>query len=267
MSQANVDLVESIIEGFAARKPRTDLIADDLEYVNPPYAVESGVRRDRQALNGVFDVYPDFRFEPQRYVDVGHDVLVIGVARGTSTSGVKAQWKQGHIWTIRDGRAIRFRWFSDPDEALRDAIAGSFRNAMEAYSRGEFDTALAAFHPDIEWSVDASMQPDPETFRGHEGVQRFWSTWGEVIDEMRLEVEECRALDERQVLAITRAHGRGAGSGAEVQSSRFAELAEFEDGLVVRVRLFASVRQALAAAGLEELADAAQPPGGGDVPR
>jgi ketosteroid isomerase-like protein len=197
----------------------------------------------------VFDVYPDFRFEPERYIDVGHDVLVVGVARGTSASGLTAQWKQAHIWTIRDGRAVRFRWFSDPDEALRDAIAESFRGAMEAYSSGEFDRALAAFHPNIEWSVDASVQPDAETFRGHEGVQRFWGMWGEVIDEMRLEIEECRALDERQVLAITRAHGTGAGSGAEVQSSRFAELAEFEDGLVVRVRLFGSVRRALAAAG------------------
>lgn len=251
MSRANVELVESIVAGFAARKPRTDLIAEDLEYVNPPYAVEAGVRRDRQALNGVFDVYPDYRFEPERYVDVGHDVLVIGLAHGTSSSGMKGPWKQAHIWTIRDGKAVRFRWFNDPDEALRDAIAQSFRGAMEAYSRGEFDRALAAFHPDIEWSVDAAIQPDPETYRGHEGVQRFWGTWGEVIDEMRLEVEECRALDERRVLAITRAAGTGAGSGAEVQSSRFAELAEFEDGLVVRVRLFGSVRRALAAAGVD----------------
>jgi hypothetical protein len=75
--------------------------------------------------------------------------------------------------------------------------------------------------------------------------------WGEVMDEMTLEIDECRALDDRHVLAVTRAHGKGAGSGAEVESSSFAQLAEFEDGLVVRVRLFASERRALAAAGLD----------------
>jgi hypothetical protein len=52
------------------------------------------------------------------------------------------------------------------------------------------------------------------------------------------------------VLARARARGKGAGSGAEVASSSFAELAEFEDGLVVRVRLFADERHALAAVGL-----------------
>jgi ketosteroid isomerase-like protein len=122
---------------------------------------------------------------------------------------------------------------------------------MEAYSRGDYDAAVACFHPDIEWSVDTSLQLDAETFHGHDGVKRFWGIWAEVIDEMKLEIEECRALDERRVLAVVRAHGTGAGSGAEVQSSSFAELAEFEDGLTVRVRLFGTVKRALAAAGLD----------------
>jgi len=64
-------------------------------------------------------VYPDFHVEPERFVDAGEDVAVIGTARGTSASGVEAQWRQGYVWTVRDGRAIRFRWFNDPDEALK----------------------------------------------------------------------------------------------------------------------------------------------------
>jgi ketosteroid isomerase-like protein len=64
-------------------------------------------------------VYPDFHVEPERFVDAGEDVAVIGIARGTSVSGVEAQWRQGYVWTVRDGRAIRFRWFNDPDEALK----------------------------------------------------------------------------------------------------------------------------------------------------
>jgi ketosteroid isomerase-like protein len=46
-------------------------------------------------------------------------VAVTGVAHGTSASGVKAEWRQGYVWTVRDGRAVRFRWFSDPAEALQ----------------------------------------------------------------------------------------------------------------------------------------------------
>jgi ketosteroid isomerase-like protein len=128
-------------------------------------------------------------------------------------------------------------------------IAASFRRAMEAYSRGDFDAALSHFHPEIEWSVDRSVQPDAETFHGHEGVRRFWGLWAEVMTGLSLEIEECRALDENLVLAVTRAHGKGAGSGAEVESGSFAQLADYEDGLAVRVRLFGDERRALAAAG------------------
>jgi ketosteroid isomerase-like protein len=251
MSEANVELVRTIIDGFANRKPRTDLIAEDLEYVNPPYAVEAGTRRERSALNGVFDVYPDYRFEPDRFVDAGDQVVVIGVARGTSASGLKADWRQAHIWTFHDGIAVRFHWFSDPAEALDVALADRFRASMEAYSRGDYEAALAGFHPDIEWSVDSSLQPDAETFHGHEGVTRFWDMWAEAIADMTLEIEQCRALDERQVFALVRARGTGAGSGIEVESTSFAQLADFEQGLAVRVRLFASERRARAAAGLD----------------
>jgi ketosteroid isomerase-like protein len=128
-------------------------------------------------------------------------------------------------------------------------IAASFRTGMEAYSRGDYDAAVVGFRPDIEWTVDRSVQPDATTYRGHDGVKEFWRLWADVIDDMELEIEECRALDDRLVLAVTRSRGTGTASGAQVESGRFAQLAEFEDGLVVRVRLFGDVKRALAAAG------------------
>jgi ketosteroid isomerase-like protein len=121
MSQENVDVVRSIYRAWSSNESAADLIDPELEYVNPSYAVESGVRHDRGALRQIRDVYPDFRVEPERFVDGGEDVVVIGIARGTSASGLEAQWRQGYVWTVRDGRAIRFRWFNDPKEALAAA--------------------------------------------------------------------------------------------------------------------------------------------------
>jgi uncharacterized protein len=119
MSQANVELVREIYQRWSEGGSARHLIDPELEYVNPPYAVESGVSRGRGTLGRIRDVYPDFRVEPERFVDAGEDVVVTGVARGTSASGLEAQWRQGYVWTIRDGRAIRFRWFNQPEEALR----------------------------------------------------------------------------------------------------------------------------------------------------
>ena len=118
MSQENVDVVRAIYEAWNAGSFARHLIEPDMEYVNPSYAVEPGTSRDRRKLAKIRDVYPNFRVEPERYVDAGEDVVVIGVARGTSTSGVEAHWRQGYVWTIRDGKAVRFRWFNDPREAL-----------------------------------------------------------------------------------------------------------------------------------------------------
>ncbi len=32
--------------------------------------------------------------------------------------------RQGYVWTIRDGKAVRFQWFNDPDAALRSVGLG-----------------------------------------------------------------------------------------------------------------------------------------------
>jgi len=118
----NVELVRAIYEAWNAGASSAHLIAPDLEYVNPPYAVEAGTVQDRAALGRVLDVYPDFNIELEQVTDAGDDVVVvIGIARGTGASGVEVQWRQGYVWTVRDGQAVRFQWFNDPAEALEAA--------------------------------------------------------------------------------------------------------------------------------------------------
>ena len=118
MSQENVEIVQAIYDAWTKQASAAHLIAADIEYVNPPYAIESGTRQDRKALASVREVYPDFRIQPERYIDAGDEVVVIGMATGTGASGARFERRQGYVWTIRTGQAIRFRWFADPAEAL-----------------------------------------------------------------------------------------------------------------------------------------------------
>ena len=134
----------------------------------------------------------------------------------------------------------------------QDDLAIRFRRGMEAYNRGDYEAALAPFDPTIEWEVHESLVLDATTYHGHEGVKRFWETWAEAISGMALEIEECRCIEQNRVFAITRAHGAGAGSGVPVASGRFAQIADFRDGRVVRVRLYGDVAYALEAVGLLE---------------
>jgi ketosteroid isomerase-like protein len=119
MSEENVDIVRSIYRLWNESRSARDLIDPGLEYVNPSYAVESGTVHGRGTLGKIREVYPDFRVEPERFVDAGENVVVIGMARGTTANGAVAQWRQGYVWTIRDGKAVRFHWFNQPGEALK----------------------------------------------------------------------------------------------------------------------------------------------------
>jgi hypothetical protein len=45
----------------------------------------------------------------------------LSIKRPTATSRearIPIERRQGYVWTIKDGKAIRFRWFSSPEHAF-----------------------------------------------------------------------------------------------------------------------------------------------------
>lgn len=118
MSAANVGLVRSIYEAWAEGRSARDFIADDVEYVNPPDAIESGVLHGRKSFARIRDAYEDVEVVPERYVDAGDDDVVVIAKLLVGTRGFHTETTQGYVWTVRDGQAVRFRWFNDPAEAL-----------------------------------------------------------------------------------------------------------------------------------------------------
>ncbi len=258
MSAVNVELVRRFYDALNANDlANFNALCDDgIEYVNPDVAAEPGTRRGpeafRSAFEGLHASFEDFRCEVDAITPVVDAVVVVARSTGTGRmSDIPFEEVHGHLLTVGNGRIKSFSWFQTVEEAYATAHERGFRRGMEAYSRGDYETALEGFHPEIEWSAETDLVPDAAVYRGHEGVRRFWIAWAEVFEGLSLEVEECRALDDGWVLAVTSASGTGAGSGAPVASGRFAQLAQFRDGLVVRVRLFGDVNRALAAAGVD----------------
>jgi ketosteroid isomerase-like protein len=94
----------------------------DIEWVNPSYALEPGTRAGIEAFTtiteGLDDTITALRMDVERLIDAG-DRVVIATMRGQgSASGVEVENRHGSVWTIRDGKAVRFQWFNEPDEAL-----------------------------------------------------------------------------------------------------------------------------------------------------
>jgi ketosteroid isomerase-like protein len=123
MSEGNVELIRRIYDIWARGESARDLIAEDVEYVNPSYAVEPGTRRGRKSFSVVRDTYEDFNVRVERFVDAGGDDVVV-FARYTASgrgSGVPLEGEHGYVWTVRDGQAVRFHWFQSHREALEAA--------------------------------------------------------------------------------------------------------------------------------------------------
>jgi ketosteroid isomerase-like protein len=122
MSEENVELVRRIHERWDREHSVQGLVADDLEYVNPSYAVEPGIRIGRDWFGAVLETYPDFLFHIERYIDAGDEVVVLGhyTASG-GASGIELEGDHGYVWTIKDGVAARFQWFQSHREALEAA--------------------------------------------------------------------------------------------------------------------------------------------------
>jgi hypothetical protein len=127
MSEENVEIVRRIYAAWSDGSPtESGLLDPEIEWVNPHDAVETGVRTGRDAFRSaaekIGDTFTGLRVDIDRFIDAGDRVVVVGTLRGRGRgSGIETERQQGYVWTIRDGKAIRFEWFSSPDEALQAA--------------------------------------------------------------------------------------------------------------------------------------------------
>jgi len=127
MSQENVERLMVLLEQvFGARRVDPERLADDVEWVNPPEAVEPGTRRGvdsfNRAIANVFAAWDDVRFEIERVIDNGDDVVVLGRIHGhIHGPGMEVDSPHGQIWSFRDGLVTRMRWVNSHSEALEES--------------------------------------------------------------------------------------------------------------------------------------------------
>ena len=114
-------------EGLIDRDPKRlvdDFAAPDIEYVNPPEAVDPGVRRGRAqvnlALRRARQSSPSYRHELHELFDLG-ETVVAAVSRHAGRPSSSETQEEAHTWTLRDGKVVRFERGPDLEAALEDA--------------------------------------------------------------------------------------------------------------------------------------------------
>ena len=128
MSQGNVEVVRSVYEAWARDDlpGPADLFDTQIEYVNPRGAVEPGTRHGLEAfgraVEKVFEGWETWQIEPERFVPIEDRVAVVLRYRAYwRMSGVAVEAHESALWTIRDGKVVRYEWFHGPGDALEAA--------------------------------------------------------------------------------------------------------------------------------------------------
>jgi ketosteroid isomerase-like protein len=108
---------------------------------------------------------------------------------------------------------------------------------------------MGSFDPEIEWVLPARQSSD--SCRGPDEIKRFWEGLDETFEELRLEPQEFLDAGDH-VATRLRFYGRGKGSGAELETEMYHQVATFRAGRMVRIEYFGDWSEALEAAGLRE---------------
>jgi ketosteroid isomerase-like protein len=124
------------------------------------------------------------------------------------------------------------------------------RQLNTLFNAGEIDPAIDLVHPDVQFR-DLQNAPDlPETVRGRDSMRRVAAQWASVYDDYRADVVEYRDADP-WVLVDVRWHGKGKGSGLQVDV-RTVDACKVQDGKVVEYVVgYRDMATALADLGLE----------------
>ena len=124
----NVEVVRRIYSAWADGDipGPLELFHDDVEYVNPPGAIEPGTRTGiaefTRAGEKLLDAWELWHGEAEELKAEGDRVAVLVRyrARGRG-SGAEVDGRESALFTFRDGKVVRYEWFhgtADAFEAL-----------------------------------------------------------------------------------------------------------------------------------------------------
>ena len=138
MSQENVEIVRRIYAALDVSVPGSvstvsvptepfgTLIDSQIEWNFPrefpdlaePYYGYEGVKQYRRTIAEVLD---DYRMVPERFIDAGDDRVLVFSREGGRGKGSGAEvftHLTAHIWTLKDGKAVRMQSIWERADAL-----------------------------------------------------------------------------------------------------------------------------------------------------
>ena len=130
MSQENVEIVRRAYQRWQeSGGPDYEFLDSEIEWRGPrefpdlaePHFGHEGVARYLAKVNEAFD---DYRMVPEEFIDAGGDQVLVFSREGGRGKGSGAEVQTNptaHLWTMRDGKAIRMQSYWERSDALEAA--------------------------------------------------------------------------------------------------------------------------------------------------
>jgi ketosteroid isomerase-like protein len=119
------------------------------------------------------------------------------------------------------------------------------QRGFEAFNEGGIDGILPFVHPDFEATTPPELATEPQTYRGHDGIRRWFESFDDVMEKIRWDARDFHEVDRRVVVEFTlRARGKTTGLDFGQDAVMVWELRE---GQAIRLSLYPTLDQALAA--------------------
>jgi ketosteroid isomerase-like protein len=136
MSEENVEIVRKLYEEIAPvlktlgegeiPAPNSELVDEQIEWRGPrefpdlaePFYGHEGVRRYMEKLSEAIE---DYRMTPEEFIDAGDDQVLVFSREGGRGRGSGAEvitHPTAHLWTLRDGKAVRMQSYWERSDAL-----------------------------------------------------------------------------------------------------------------------------------------------------
>jgi ketosteroid isomerase-like protein len=153
----------------------------------------------------------------------------------------------GHLRTMSTHSASIVTIVHDGTQILREGF--------EAFSSGDIERIVAITHPEFEGVVPPELSTEPDTYRGHAGIRRYFASFTEAFDEIRFEPEGFWEAEGGLIVVSTRMTAKGKTTAIPVEQ-RNALVCGVRDGKLRSIVTYPSLAEALQAAGLSAAAPA-----------
>jgi ketosteroid isomerase-like protein len=120
------------------------------------------------------------------------------------------------------------------------------RDALRVLAEDGVEPMIPMIHPEFEMTTPIGLAAEPQTYRGRDGVRRWFSSFDEVMDDVRVEADFVEELADGRMLAETTVRATGPRSGI-VTEQHTAMLLTVADGMVRRIEFYPDTAAARAA--------------------